>query len=265
MNALSTKSFALVASVFLALTTGCAAESESEGEEPSVDLAAGQMKTMGITFKGQGVTPAFCPAGKERFYDLCYTPCPADYPEAHITMCFARCNDGDYFESPGNCKHYGSYIRTQMGGFQTVSNYLVPSRDRGAGTPLVCGPGQTMKNGLCFGAATTPAPAPTPTPAPSPTTTGTPYSAAHNACNHKAGYMWLDETEQCVTIAAYWRYKHDHAPVASNEPDLSLEIGCEVGLNCGNKDTNVHLYDDHSSGFVADDNCVDPGTCFFGK
>jgi len=262
MNALSTKSFALVASVLLALTTGCAADADRE--DVAVDLAEGQTETTGISFKGQGVTPSHCPAGKERFYELCYTPCPADFPVAHITMCFARCNDGDYFESPGNCKHYGGYIRTQMGGFQTVSNYLVPSRDRGVGTPLVCGPGQKLKNGLCYGAATTPAPSATPTPAADVTTTD-PSSAAHNACNHKAGYMWLDETQQCVTTAAYWQYKYDNATPVSNEPDPSLEIGCEVGLNCGNKDTTVHVYDDTSSNHVADDNCVNPGFCFFGN
>lgn len=260
MSALSTKSIALVASVFLAFTTGCAAEAGRE--DVTVDLAEGPAATAGITFKGQGVTPVFCPAGKERFYDLCYTPCPADFPVAHITMCFARCNDGDDFESPGNCKHYGSYIPTQMGGFRTISNYLVPSRDRGAGTPLVCGPGQTMKNGLCFGAATTPPPPPTPAPV---VTNPEPNDAAHDACNHKAGHMWLDETRQCVTTAAYWQYKHDHAPVVSNEPDPSLDFGCEVGGNCGNKDTKVHLYDDTSMGFVADHNCVNPATCFFGN
>jgi len=240
MNAISSrKLLALFALVVSAAGTGCAAADTDQGPDDVPEIATGEMTTRlkGALALGQGSAPNACPAGKEQFYDHCYAPCPADYPVAHITMCFKECSPG-YMISPGNCEVTGSWVPNPLGsgGSFTKQHYPVASVDRGAGTRLVCADGMTESNGRCYGTAK-PTPSGGSGAAPSAPAGGNGgVDAQADACNHKPSHTWVPELRECLSTQEHNDYllgqlgKNPKSPEEPSEP-----LPCEVTLSCPGK------------------------------
>jgi len=239
MNAfLSTKSLALFAIIITAAGTGCTAEEAAPVEnEGTSDVALGdtedapialprEMKTM-ISAKiasGTGTAPDSCPEGKEPFYNLCYNPCPAAFPNPHITMCFKNCERYDSMVSPGNCQTV-RHESNAFGMYKTYFNYASPSVDRGAGTDKVCAANQVSMNGRCYtnGWAVTTAKPPSAPVAQQPMS---PLDRAADQCNHKLGYQWHQATGKCLTVDEYLRI-----PLRTQQAPEPEELPC-FGLSC---------------------------------